>query len=130
MSKYNVQYFDIEKGAPSVTIAEYGISLNMAATKMIADWKYGKIGYDRNKKVVLIVPHNNDYDITGSFNIKEKVGNKNYLRINSRDLARVISQYCGVSLTPSFRCMAEWDEDEKLLVIDPSKVLEINKSEN
>jgi hypothetical protein len=97
---------------------------------MISDWKYAKLGYDKSKKIIIIKPHNEDNDAPGSFIIQDKIGNSNYLRINSRDFARVIAQYFGLSLTPSTRCLVEWDQDEKILIIDTNKILETGKTDD
>lgn len=129
MTKYNISFFELDKAAPSATIAEYGVTLNSSATKIIAEWKYAKIGYEKNKKAIIIKPHNDDADVQGSFAIKEKINNANYMRINSKDFVRVVSQYSGISLKPSIRFLVEWDDEEKLLIIDLNKILDSGKSE-
>lgn len=128
--KYNISFFDVEKGAPSATIAEYGLTLNINATKMISNWKYAKLGYDKTKKIIIIKPHNNEDEASGSFVIQDKISSSSYLRINSRDFARVIAQYFGLSLTPSTRCLVEWDHEEEILIIDTNKILETSKTED
>jgi len=128
VKKYDITFFDLDIGAPSATIAEYGVSLNVAASKFISEWKYGKLGYDKARKLIVIHVHNDDLRSDGSFLISDKVTNNGYIRINSRDLVRTVSQYCEVSLTPSFRCLAEWDPDENYLVIDLKKVLDTSKT--
>ncbi|HUW65267.1 MAG TPA: hypothetical protein VMW83_11370 [Spirochaetia bacterium] len=124
MTKYNISFFDLSKGVPSATLADYGITLNSAASKILTQWKYARIGFDRTKNLIVIAPHNNDAEAPESFRIKD---NATFIRISSKDFVRMVSQYCNIPLQPSSRCLAEWDKDETILVIDPKKVLDTSR---
>lgn len=128
MSKYNIEFFDVDKGIPSATIADYGITLNPAATAFLAEWKYAKLGLDKDKKLIVVVPHNNDDEAPLSITVKERTEDQHYLRINSKDFLRLVAHQCSISLKPSFRCLAEWDEDENLLLIDLNSILDSKKA--
>ncbi len=123
MEKYNIQFFDLDTGVPSATLADYGITLNAAATKMLDGWKYARIGLDKNRRVVVLKPHNDDQDAVGCLRIRPRGGQQQYFRVNSKDLVRVVAKCCGIPLEPSTRCLVEWDSEEQLLVIDPKATL-------
>lgn len=128
VSKYNIEFFDVDKGIPSATIADYGITLNPAATSFLSDWKYAKLGLDKEKRIIVVLPHNNDDEATVSITVKERTEEQQYLRINNKDFLRLVAHQCSLSLKPSFRCLAEWDEEENLLLIDLNSILEPKKA--
>lgn len=70
------------------------------------------------------MPH--DDDKLASVSLKTAAG-KQYFRIHSKDFARVVSKYCAVPLSPSFRCIVEFDPTETLFVIDPKAILDTSK---
>jgi len=127
MSKYNIDFFDVDKGIPSATMADYGITLNTAAADLLSGWKYARLGLDREKNIVVVAPHNNDEAVSGSIAIGSRAKDQPYLRINSKDFLRLVAHQCNVALKPSFRCLARWDDEESLLLIELNSVLESKK---
>lgn len=127
MSKYNIEFFNVDKGVPTATIADYGITLNAAASALLSDYKYARIGLDKNRKLVVIAPHNNEEEAQGSIVLRERNEDQQYLRINNKDFLRLVAHQCGISLKPSLRCLAEWDAEENILVIDLNNVLDTQK---
>lgn len=128
MEKYNVQYFDIETGAAAATVAEYGITLNKVATELLQEWRYAKIGFDKEKKLIVIKPHNVEESSIGSITLNRK--NKQYLRINSRDFVRTVAHYCNVTLQETGKYLVEWDDEEKVLIINLNNKIEYRKRKN
>lgn len=127
MNKYNIQYFEVDKGVPTATIADYGITLNAAATKLLADWKYAKIGFDKSLKIVALKPHNDDSQANISLSIQGRKGNLQNFRFSNKDFIRAVAKCCGISVKPSVRCLVEWDKEEELLIIDLQKTLNSKK---
>lgn len=128
MSKYNIDFFDVDKGIPSATMADYGITLNAAAANFLSGWKYARLGLDREKRIIAIAPHNNDENGPSSIDIGNRAKEQPYLRINSKDFLRLVAHQCDISLKPSFRCLARWDSEESLLLIELNNILESPKS--
>ena len=74
-----------------------------------------------------MAPHNNDEAVSGSIAIGSRAKDQPYLRINSKDFLRLVAHQCNVALKPSFRCLARWDDEESLLLIELNSVLESKK---
>lgn len=128
MSKYNIDFFDVDKGIPSATMADYGITLNGAAAHLLSGWKYARLGLDREKKIIVVAPHNNDEAASGSIAIGSRAKEQPYLRINSKDFLRLVAHQCDIALKPSFRCLARWDNEESLLLIELNNIIESEKT--
>lgn len=127
--KYEIELFDMQKGAASATIADYGITLNGAATSFLAGWRFARVGLDKKRKLIVLVPHNDEASASGSVDLRSRLANAQYLRISSKDFIRLVSLNCNMSFQPSVRCLAEWDDDEKVLVINLEKIIDVGRSD-
>ncbi len=128
MGKYNVEYFDLDTGAPAATVAEYGITLNKVATEKLNEWRYARVGFDKGNKYIVIKPHNNEEEVSGSIELNKN--KKQYLRINSRDFVRTVARYCDIQLKETGKYLVEWDGEENMLLIDLNNRIEFTRKRN
>lgn len=121
MVNFKFQWFNKEIGSPVVTIAEYGLLFNKACVSVMQNPEYILIGFDKDNFAIGINPLEEKTE--GAFEFAERERN-GYVRINSRDFIRYITQYFPTKPKESLRCVARWEEDMGVLIVDLNQVID------
>jgi len=99
-----------------ITIASYGISFNKKAIETLGTPNYVKIGYNRESKVIGVVPVNEKDESNALYVFKGKIKNS-YVRISNSEFIANIAADSGIDIEKPKRFNAEWLEDEKLMIV-------------
>lgn len=115
-----IEWFDPKLGTPSVSIAEYGLTFNKAAVDVMSSPSRVLLGFDHEKKLIVVKPlynpSNEEANKSFSFAERERSG---YVRIASKEFIRFIIRYFpGIEINKTIRCLARWDDKEKMLLVD------------
>lgn len=117
-----IEWFNPSLGTPTVTIAEYGVGFNKAAIEALGNPKKIKMGFDKEDKVVVVIPTQEDDASAITFASKERNG---YIRISSKDFARFILRYLpDLKLNKAIRCLARIDDGSGALHADLKQIVE------
>lgn len=117
-----IEWFDATKTLPTVTIANYGITLNTTAAEILKGTERIKLGLDSSCKKIYLkkVPSYEE----GSFaftDINEK--NRN-IRISCKEFIQFLSVKCNLNTSESEKYYVIWDEENNSLVVDLSKKIQ------
>lgn len=126
--EYNFVWTNPSAGAPIVSIASYGITFNSATIEMLKKPRNILIGFDTNAKVIGVKPIDDETN-PKAYDFAEKE-RKGYIRIGNRDLIKYISSQIGIDYSKSIRYLANWDENEQILIVDLMKPLNHDKNES
>jgi len=125
-----IEWFDPKLGTPSVSIAEYGLTFNKAAVEIMSNPSRVLLGFDHEKKIVVVKPlyHPSNEETNKSFSFAERE-RSGYVRIASKEFIKFIIRYFpGIEINKTIRCLARWDDKEKMLLFD--LVTEITESKS
>ncbi|NLK07287.1 MAG: hypothetical protein GX316_01140 [Firmicutes bacterium] len=121
---YNFEWFDREIGAPTVTIAEYGLIFNLSAIMTLGEPEGIMLGFDSEQLMLAVRPVKGEEAPNNvTFPFKERI-NRGFARINTKDFVRYIKQYFPLPFTKSIRCVARWDEDNNAMLVDLTQAWE------
>lgn len=118
---FRFEWYDREVGAPTVSIAEYGLVFNQSAIELLGTPDRIAIGFDKNNLALAIKPitsDNTSFPENSTFPFAERVRNGEYARINNKDFVRYVSLYMPNPIIKALRCIARWDEDNEFLFVD------------
>jgi len=126
--EFNVEWYSPNIGTPIVSIAEYGIVFNRASIISLGSPYAIKVGFDREKKYIIVVgvSESEFSDDAFEFVNKEKNG---FIRINNKDFIRFVLRYCpNLKLDKAKRLLSRMEGD--YLVVDLNSPAEINEDSN
>jgi hypothetical protein len=116
---FEFEWFNKELGANTVTVAEYGLLFNRAATETLGRPEMVLLGFDKNNLVIGIKPITQDHPEASSGFVYIERERSGQVRINSKDFIRSIKQYWSVaSLNPAKRYTGVWDETSSIMYVD------------
>ena len=75
------------------------------------------IGYDEINKVIGVKPVGDDYEHNRSYPFKNREL-KGYVRIGNREFLKYIAIKAGIDISKAKKYIAEWNEEQGLLIID------------
>lgn len=113
------EWYDREAGAPSVTLAEYGLVFNAAAVRAMDEPARVALGFDKERRVLgvraaeyLNLPESKTYPFAERFK-------RGFVRLNSKDFIRYLAQFLPhLDLARAQRFVARWDEAGSMLIVD------------
>lgn len=109
-----IEWFDPSLGAPIVSLAAYGLTLNKAAVDMLQGSSRVMLGFDREASTIVVKPV--EADDSKSFKFAPRDG---YVRIASKDFVRFVARYCPrLRLDTTTRFLATWDEERGMMLVD------------
>ncbi|MGQ9498640.1 MAG: hypothetical protein ACUVRC_09040 [Desulfotomaculales bacterium] len=116
----SIEWFDPNIGAPSVSIAGYGLTFNRAAIQALGRPKQVMLGFDRVKNAVVVKPLHkpteSELEKSFPFAARERNGS---VRIASKEFIRFLTRYYpSIDLKKATRYLAKWDENEEVLIVD------------
>ena len=116
--QYEFEWFDRTLGAPTVTIAQYGLIFNTSAIMGLGEPERIMLGFD-NEQLIIAVKPISDQAISESttFPFRGRI-RRGFVRINCKDFVRYIRQYFLQPFTKSWRCVARWDATYHALLVD------------
>lgn len=124
------EWYDRQLGAPTVTVAEYGLVFNESAVRTLGKPERVMLGFDKRDLVIAVKPlMGRELLNSGSFPFAERI-RRGFVRINSKDFVRYISLYLPQPIAKGVRCIARWDGEEKLMMIDLRQALDIEETES
>lgn len=118
---FHFEWYDREAGAPTVSIAEYGLVFNQSAIELLGTPEMIAIGFDKNNLALAIKPiskEDTSFPESRTFPFAERIRNGEYARINNKDFVRYVSLYMPNPIIKSLRCIARWDEENGYLFVD------------
>lgn len=124
-------WFDPSLGAPSISIAEYGITFNKAAVDAIGDAPRVMFGFSKERRLIGIKPL---WECTAeeekkSFAFAEKKRD-GYVRIASKEFVRFISRHLpDISFEKTMRYLVVWDDNLGMMIADLSRPIETASTE-
>ncbi len=129
----NIKDFDFlwvkpKSGAPTVSIAKYGITFNQLSIEMLNSPKFIMLGFDRAKQTLAIKPvttSEESLEYAYNFNIK-----KGFARVGCNDFVRMLGQYTGIDFNKSKRYIATETEGYLLVNLKISESIEENKNDS
>ena len=124
------EWYDRQLGAPTVTVAEYGLVFNESAIRTLGKPGRVMLGFDKRELVIAVKALMGTESLNSrSFPFAERIRG-GFARINSKDFVRYISLYLPQPITKGVRCIARWDEEKKLMMIDLRQALDIEGTES
>jgi len=128
MMQSNFEWFNPMVGTPMVSFAEYGLGFNRAAIEALGNPAKVRLGFDKESRIIGIMPATED-DLTAVvFASKERNG---YVRISSKDFTRFILRYCpDLKLEKALRCLAWFDEVQGALLADLKQTVDSDVDNN
>lgn len=122
------EWFNAMLGTPMVSIAEYGVGFNRAAIEALGNPVKVRLGFDKENRVIGVMPTTEDDLSAVVFAGKERNG---YVRISSKDFTRFILRYCpDLKLEKAMRCLAWYDEDSGTLLADLKQTVDSDVDSN
>lgn len=123
---FKFDFFNPKQGPIIVSVADYGITFSKAAIEVMGRPKYIRIGFDKEKCVLGIMPINEEGELQVPFAEKEKHG---YIRINNKEIVRFLMKYFDDNCVRNFgskatRYLTYWDEEQALLVVNMRRPLD------
>jgi hypothetical protein len=114
------QWFNPKVGTPIVSVADYGITFNKAASEEMRNPKRIQLGFNAKTKQIgvkaLHEVNDETENVSFAFANRERNG---YIRINSRDFIRFISRHLPeLRFDKAVRCLAWWDDEQNVLIVD------------
>jgi hypothetical protein len=107
----------VSEGAPYVTISKLGIAFNMASIKKLGTPSNVMLGFDSSQMVIGVkVASETNTDNRNIYQFKDRIKN-NWVRIGCRDFIRYLEKLSGLDFTKSKRYIADFDNDNLLLII-------------
>lgn len=132
MAEFELEWFDPALGAPSISVAEYGLTFNKAAVDIIGDAPRVMLGFSKDRKLIGVKPLWGDLtpeEEKKSFAFAEKKRD-NYIRIASKEFVRFISRHLPeVSFEKTIRYLAVWDDSLGMLLADLNRPIETGSNE-
>ncbi|MGI6684900.1 MAG: hypothetical protein ACOX47_05355 [Bacillota bacterium] len=119
--EYNFMWSTPTSGAPIVSFASYGITFNSSVIEILNRPEKIMVGFDAKNKVVGIKPTDSSNIKGFPFAERERNG---YVRIGNKDFIKYISAKLQIDFQKAVRFVAEWDEENKILIVDLSKPME------
>lgn len=128
---FEFEWFNKELGANTVTVAEYGLLFNRAATETLGRPKMVLLGFDKNNLVIGIKPIMEDQPEASSGFVYIERERHGLVRVNSKDFIRSIRQHWPVaSLNPAKRYTGVWDEEKSIMYVDLKRSIGDEEEEN
>ncbi len=127
---FEFEYFNPKLGSVTVSIAEYGLTFSRAAVEVMGKPEYVMLAYDKNRKIVGVIPVGENEEKKIEFSSKIKNGN---VRINNKDFVRFLMRHFpedpSMFGSKANRYFTYWDEKEKILIIDLNRPLDLQSDE-
>ncbi|MEW6573751.1 MAG: hypothetical protein AB1374_08985 [Bacillota bacterium] len=124
--KYEIEWYNPEVGTPIVSLAEYGLVFNKAASELLGNPNKIKLGFDKKNLIIAVASADNDDSSALQFYGKERKG---FTRINCKDFVRFITRYFpDINLVKAIRFLARMDKEEGILVVDLKKPIDAEDS--
>lgn len=122
---YEIEWYNPELGTPIVSVAEYGLVFNKAASEALKNPTKIRLGFDKKNLIIAVAPVN-EHDSNGlQFSGKERKG---FTRINSKDFVRFITRHMAdFKLEKAVRFLARIDENEGILIVDLKLPIDADK---
>lgn len=119
----NFEWYNPQSKIPTISIAEYGITISKHTLKLMGDPEYVMLGYDKENKEMAIktCDENEIYGIKIK-RVKLKDDDLVYTRINVKDFIRTINDYYFGK--EAKRYIAIWDSENKMLTVNLTKEIE------
>lgn len=119
------EWYNPQAKLPTVSIAEYGITIPKHTLKLMGDPEYVMLGYDKENKELAVktCDENEIYGIKIK-RVKLKKDDLVYTRINVKDFIKMINDYYFGK--EAKRYIAIWDDENKILTANLSKNIERN----
>ena len=115
---FKFEWYDRTIGAPTVTIAEYGLVFNTSAIKALGKPSRIRLGFDKEELVIAVRPMSDgEFPDSTTFPFTERI-RRGVARINSKDFVRYINQFLPEPITRGVRCVARWDEGSNAMLVD------------
>lgn len=122
---FNVEWYSPNLGTPIVSLAEYGIVFNKATIVSLGTPHSIKIGFDREKKYIIVVGVTESESTEDAFVFKSKEKN-GFIRINNKDFIRFVLRYCPeIKLDKAKRFLSRMEDN--FLVVDLNSPADINE---
>jgi len=112
------QWFGLARGMPSVSVADYGLTLNAAAAELLGEPAFLAVGLNPERRLLALRPLSAE-DVDGVKSPLPFPGRSrgDIIRINSRDLVRTLRHYLMLDESAG-RYLCRWDDNDRLLVVD------------
>lgn len=120
-----IEWFNADKGIPTVTVAKYGINLNAAANEYFVKVAKVKLGFDRKLRKIYIQPCEKNDAVGVNFPYSSE-GLKS-VRISCRDFIQLVSLTFEIDVSTSEKYYAVWDAENSMLVVELNKKLSRNE---
>jgi|LSQX01.2.fsa_nt_gb hypothetical protein len=118
---FEFEWYDRESGAPTVSLAEYGLMFNRSAIEVLGCPARIALGFDKKKFVVAVKPiefATKEFPENRTFPFAERIKDGDFARINNKDFIRYVGQHLPHPIKKAMRCIARWDEQDGVLLID------------
>lgn len=118
-----LEWFNPNIGSPIVSIADYGITFSRSAVEIMGRPEYVALGFNKEKKQIVVMPDPEDSNYGISFIEKERWG---YVRINNRDFIRFVMRYVPeISITSkATRYLSYYEDENKQLIVELTRPLD------
>jgi len=127
---FEFEYFNPALGAITVSIAEYGLTFSKAAVEVLGKPQYVMLAYDKNKRIVGVIPVDETEDKKIEFISKMKNG---YVRINNKDFVRFLMKHFPdapqMFSKKSNRYFSYWEDESSALIVDLKRPLDQQNNE-
>lgn len=128
---FDFEYFNPNLGSITVSIAEYGLTFSRAAVEVLGKPEFVLLAFDKNKKVIGIIPVSNETQNKIEFISKQKNG---YVRINTKDFIRFLMRYFpdnpNMFSSKSIRYLTYFDDEANALIVDLTKPLDSSSEDD
>lgn len=113
----DIIWFDRALGAPTVTVAAYGIVFNRAAVEELGEPDYIRVGLvPGSRKIVFKAAANHEKDSAFPFKARQRE-HDGTVRITNKDLTRLIQHRLRIDLDRAIRCTALMNEETGMLEV-------------
>ncbi|WP_053954662.1 hypothetical protein [Inediibacterium massiliense] len=112
-----IQWYNPKVGASIVSIATYGITFSSGAIETLGNPKYIKLGFDEQKKYIVVQPCDASEQSKFEFASKNRKG---YIRISNKDFIRFIQSKLDDNIKiedTASKYIGKWDKEYEYLYI-------------
>ena len=123
----SIEWFDASRPLPSVSIAPYGLTLNVSAAEYFTNTKRVRLGINASQKKLYIKADANSEN--GTYALPENLKGRKTVRISCKDFINYLAIKMNLTIENSEKYLATWDEEEKSIIVNINNKISRKKKE-
>ena len=125
--KFNFDWNYVAAGAPYITISELALGFNAPSISLLGNPEEVIIGFDDQTMTIGVKKYDGNENVK-SYKFYSRMKN-GWVRIGCKEFIKSLSSLTGLKFSPAIRYIAKYDEQEEILYISVTDILQSQKDE-